>query len=51
MTLEITIREAEIIRTAIASMIPSKADEMITFMLYHRIAKKIDEQDRKNESS
>lgn len=49
-TLELTIREAKILKQVIASCIPNKDDEMISMMLYARIAKKIEEKTGQNES-
>lgn len=46
MTLEITIREAEIILLALGSSLPSKENEVISFMLFHRIRNKIDQQSK-----
>lgn len=48
--LELSIREAIILRNSIASSLPVKEDEMISMLLYARLAKKIDEQTGKNES-
>lgn len=42
MTLEITLREAKIILAAISGYLPPKDDEMISFMLYHRIKSKVE---------
>ena len=41
--LEFSLREADILRRAIASNSPLKEDEMISFMLYARITRKIEE--------
>jgi hypothetical protein len=42
-TVEFSIREAEILCRAIASNNPSKDDEMLSFMIYSRILKKLEE--------
>jgi hypothetical protein len=47
--LELTIREADIIRRAIASNSPLKEDEMISFMIYSRITRAIENAIGKNE--
>lgn len=48
--IEFTLREADIIRRAIASNSPLKDEEMISFMLYSRITKAIEEATGKHES-
>ena len=44
-TLELTIHEAKIVTQAIASYLPSKENEMIAFMIYNRIMKKLEEKE------
>jgi hypothetical protein len=48
-TVEFTIKEANILCRAIASNSPLKEDEMISFMLYARITRKVEEATGKNE--
>jgi hypothetical protein len=36
-TLELTIHEAEVLRIALSSSLPSKENEMISLMLYNRL--------------
>lgn len=48
-TIEFSIREAMILARAIASNSPSKEDEMISFMIYSRIVRTIEDATGKNE--
>ena len=41
--LELTLNEAKILCKTIQGYSPQKADEVITFFLYNRISKKIEE--------
>lgn len=50
-TLEFSFREARIICDALASYLPPKDDEMISFMLFARIKHRVDKQIEKNEST
>lgn len=47
--IELTLKEAKILCSAIAGHNPPKEDEMISFMLYTRIKLKINETADKNE--
>lgn len=47
--LELSIREARVISHALSSAIPVKEDEMISYMLYARVTRKLEEVSRKDE--
>lgn len=51
MTIELTIKEAKILCHVLSNSTPAKEEEMISFMLYARIKRNIEEETQKNEPS